>query len=148
MQYWGMTLINIPSNLFPRTFTLAWQRSWEQGCIPRLSFLKELLDNNCSVNNWWVSERSEIVRHWKAWHRGNQALDYTKMHWVRVYGIKFLKYSHFYQLCTFYSELPEKSVYTSHSFQKQRHYAPKILVLCQHYAWCSRYSIMLKSMPA
>ena len=31
-----------------------------------------------------------------------------------------------------------------HSFRKQRHYVPKILVLCQHYAhyaWCSRYSM-------
>ena len=27
-------------------------------------------------------------------------------------------------------------------FQKQRHYGSRILVLCQHYARCSRYSIM------
>ena len=34
-----------------------------------------------------------------------------------------------------------KFAYTSHSFQKQKHYAPKILVLYQHYAWYSRHTV-------
>ena len=31
-------------------------------------------------------------------------------------------------------KLLAKFVYTSHSFQRQQHYAAKILVLCEHYA--------------
>ena len=55
----------------------------------------------------------------------------------------FLKYSHFYQRVAG-SELLANFGYTSH-IQKQRHYAAKILVLCQHHAWCSRYSVMLEN---
>ena len=44
------------------------------------------------------------------------------------------KYSHFYQLSTFWSELQAKFAYTSHSFLRQRHYATNMLVLCQHNA--------------
>ena len=99
--------------------------------LPSLSFLKELLDNNYSVKHLMSKRKVGNCEALKG-------LLYVFGLYQNALGtsLRYQVPKIFPLLSTLYilERVAGKFAYTSHSFQEQRHYAPKILVLCQHYA--------------